>query len=152
MTRQRWFDTCGLRKFLLDSTNTTNLFGEEVINVLANFVCQTPGHRNLLNEVHNKHCTPLPCVPCIVARMSKKAFAQLDKLKPNKKSKDEPSSQFEEHAPTKKSKAEQKAEAAPKAQPSQPSQRAKEAPKSSPKVNTLAHLRCALFSRLLSLP
>ena len=80
------------------------------------------------------------------------ALAQLDKLKPNKKSKAERSSQVEEPAPTKKSKAERKTEAAPKAQPSQPSQKAKEAPKSSLKVNTLAHLRCALFSGLLSLP
>ena len=54
LTRQRLFDPCGLREFLLDSTNTTNLFGEEVINVLANFFCQTPRHWNLLNEVHNK--------------------------------------------------------------------------------------------------
>ena len=54
VTRQRLFDPCGLREFLLDSTNTTNLFGEEVINILANFFCQTPRHRNLLNEVHNK--------------------------------------------------------------------------------------------------
>ena len=54
VTRQRLFDPCGLREFLLDSTNTTNLFGEEVINVLANFFCQTPRHRNLLNEVHNE--------------------------------------------------------------------------------------------------
>ena len=83
--------------------------------------------------------------------MSKKAFAQLDKLKPNKKSKAERCSQAEEPAPTKKSKAERKAEAAPKAQPLKPSQKAKEATKSSPKVNTLAHLRCSLFSRLLSL-
>ena len=84
--------------------------------------------------------------------MSKKALAQLDKLKPNKKSKADRSSQVEEPAPTKKSKAEQKAKAAPKAQPSQPSQKAKEAPKSTPKVNTLAHLRCVLFSSLLSFP
>ena len=83
--------------------------------------------------------------------MSKKALAQLDKLKPNKKSKAERSSKVEQPAPTKKSKAERKAEAAPKAQPLQPSQKAKEAPKSSPKVNTLAHLRSALFSLLLSL-
>ena len=54
VTRQRLFDPCGLREFLLDSTNTTNLFAEEVINVLANFLCQTPRHRNFLNEVHNK--------------------------------------------------------------------------------------------------
>ena len=54
VTRQRLFDPCGLREFLLDSTNTTNLFGEEVINVLANFFCQTPRHRNLLNEVRKK--------------------------------------------------------------------------------------------------
>ena len=54
VTRQRLFVKCGLQEFLLDSTNTTNLFGEEVINVLANFFCQTPRHRNLLNEVHNK--------------------------------------------------------------------------------------------------
>ena len=54
VTRQRLFNPCGLREFLLDSTNTTNLFGEEIINVLANFFCQTPRHRNLLNEVHNK--------------------------------------------------------------------------------------------------
>ena len=54
VTRQRWFDPCRLREFLLDSTNTTNLFGEEVKNSLANFFCQTPRHRNLLNEVHNK--------------------------------------------------------------------------------------------------
>ena len=54
VTGRRLFDPCGLREFLLDSTNTTNLFGEEVINVLANFFCQTPRHRNLLNEVHNK--------------------------------------------------------------------------------------------------
>ena len=98
------------------------------------------------------HCAPLPCVPCVVAQMSKKALAQLDKLKPNEKLKAEQSSQVEEPAPTRKSKSEQKAEAAPKAQPSQPSQKPKEAPKSSPKVNTLAHLRCALLSRLLSLP
>ena len=85
-------------------------------------------------------------------QMSKKELARLDKLEPNKKSKAERSSGVEEPAPRKKSKAERKAEAAPKAQPSQPSQKAKEAPKSSPKVNTLAHLRCELFSRLLSLP
>ena len=54
VTRQRFFDPCGLREFLLDSTNTTNLFGEEVINVLANVFCQAPRHRNLLNEVHSK--------------------------------------------------------------------------------------------------
>ena len=84
--------------------------------------------------------------------MSKKALVHLDKLKPNKKSKAERSSKVEEPAPTKKLKAERKAEAAPKAQPSQPSQNAKEAPKSSPKVKTLADLRCTLFSRLLSLP
>ena len=84
--------------------------------------------------------------------MSKKALSQLDKLKPNKKSKAERSSQVEEPIPTKKSKAERKAEAAPNTQPSQPSQEAKEAPKSSPKVNTLAPIRCALFSRLVSLP
>ena len=54
MTRPRLFDPCGLREFLFDSTNTTNLFGEQVINVLANFFCQTPRHRNLLTEVHNK--------------------------------------------------------------------------------------------------
>ena len=54
VTRQRLFDPCGLRELLLVSTNTTNLFGEEVINVLANFFCQTPRHQNLLNEVHNK--------------------------------------------------------------------------------------------------
>ena len=98
------------------------------------------------------HCNSLPCVPCVVARMSKKALVQLDKLKPNNKSKAERSSQVEEPAPTNKSKAERKAEAAPRAQPSQPSQKAKEAPKCSPKVNTLAHIRCALFGRLLSLP
>ena len=84
--------------------------------------------------------------------MSKKALAQLNNLKPNKKSKAERSSKVEEPAPTKKSKAERNAVAAPKAQPWQPSQKAKEAPKCSPKVNTLAHLRCALFSHLLSLP
>ena len=84
--------------------------------------------------------------------MSKKALAQLDKLKPNKKSTAERSSQVEEPAPTKKTKAERKADAAPKAQPSQPSEKAKEAPKGSPKVNTLADLCCALFGRLLSLP
>ena len=84
--------------------------------------------------------------------MSKKALAQLDKLKPSKKSKAERSSQVGEPAPTKRSKAEQKAEAAPKAQPSPRSQKAEKATKSSTKVNTLAHLRCALFSRLLSLP
>ena len=49
-------------------------------------------------------------------------------------------------------KAKRKAEVTPKAQPLQPSQKAKEAPKSSPKVKTLAHSRCALFSPLLSLP
>ena len=54
VTRQRLFDPCGLRKFLLDSTNTTNLFGEEVINVLGNLFCQTPWHQNLLNAVQNK--------------------------------------------------------------------------------------------------
>ena len=54
VTRPRLFEPCGLREFLLDSTNTTNLFGEEVINVLANFFCHPPRHRNLLNEVHNK--------------------------------------------------------------------------------------------------
>ena len=54
VTRQQLFDPCGLQEFLLDSTNTTNLFGEEVTNVLANFFRQTPRHRNLLNEVHNK--------------------------------------------------------------------------------------------------
>ena len=98
------------------------------------------------------HLTPLPCVPCVVARMSKKTLAQLDKLKPNKKSKAERSSQVEKPAPTKKWKAEREADAAPKAQPLQPSQKAKEGPKSSPKVTTLAHLRCAWLSRLLSLP
>ena len=76
--------------------------------------------------------------------MSKKPLAQLDKLRLNNKSRAERSSQIEE--------AEEKAEAAPKAQPSQPFQQAKEAPKSSPKVSTLAHLRGALFSCLLSLP
>ena len=54
VTRQRLFGPCGLLEFLLDSTNTTNLFGEEVINILANLFCQTPRHRNLLDEVHNK--------------------------------------------------------------------------------------------------
>ena len=54
VTRQRLFDPCRLQEFLLDSSNTTNFFGEEVIDVLANFFCQTPRHRNLLNEVHNK--------------------------------------------------------------------------------------------------
>ena len=46
--------TSGLWEFLLNSINTTNLFGEEVINVLDNLFCQTPQHRNLLNEVQNK--------------------------------------------------------------------------------------------------
>ena len=54
VTRQRLVDPCGVQEFLLDSTNTTNLLGEEVINVLANFFCQTPRLGNLLNEVHNK--------------------------------------------------------------------------------------------------
>ena len=54
VTRPRLFEPCGLREFLLDSTNTTNLFGEEVINVFADFFCHTARHQNLLNEVHNK--------------------------------------------------------------------------------------------------
>ena len=73
--------------------------------------------------------------------MSKKALAQLDKVKPNKKSKAQRSSQVEEPTPTKKSRAERKAEAALKAPPLQPSQKAKEALKCSSKVNTLADLR-----------
>ena len=97
-------------------------------------------------------CTPLPCVPCVAARRSKEALAQLDKLKQNKKLKAERSSEVEEPALKKKSKAERKAEAEPKAQPSQPSEKPKEAPKNSPKVKTLAHLRCAFFSPSPSLP
>ena len=54
VTRPPLFDPCGLREFLLHSTNTTNIFGEEVVKVLADFFCQTPRHRKLLNEVQNK--------------------------------------------------------------------------------------------------
>ena len=54
VTCQRLFDPCGLREFVLDSTNTTNLPVKRSQTYWLTCYVKHLRHRNLLNEVHNK--------------------------------------------------------------------------------------------------